>query len=76
MLNRTNFCNNRYLMCVTEEDKNTVTFLMIDEGTVERNCERFCKLIACLGSEYIGYTVIGTVIMSNNKIATMTTTIM
>ena len=76
MLNGTIFCTNRYLMCVTEEDKKTATFVMIDEGNVEKNCDRFYKLIACLGREYIGYTVIGTVIMSNGKIATITTTIM
>ena len=75
MLNKTICCTNRYLMCVAEEDKKIVTFVMIDEGTVEKNCDRLYKLIACLGSKYIGYTVIGIIVMPNNKISTVKTII-
>ena len=76
MLKVNTFSPNRYLMCVTDDEKKTVTCTFLDEGTVERNCDRFYKLIACLGSQYIGYTVICIITMPNNKIATITTTIM
>ena len=69
------FPTNRYLLCVADDDNKTVTCTILDEGTVERNCDRFYKLIACLGSKYIGYTVIGIIAMPNNKISTITTII-
>jgi hypothetical protein len=70
------FPTNSYLLCVVDDDNKTVTCTILDEGTVERNCDRFHKLIACLGSQYFGYTVIGIITMPNNKIATITTIIM
>ena len=75
MIKANTFFPNRYLMCVTDDEKKTVTCTFLDEGTVGRNCDRFYKLIACLGSKYIGYTLIGIIAMPNNKISTITTII-
>lgn len=67
---------NRYLVCAVDDENKTIECVILDEGTAERNIERFCVLMECLGNQYVEYTVICTIPMVNNKIATIKTKIM